>query len=134
VMPSQTKAGSMHLTELSTEELRDAGNALETLIDLREWLPPGDMFLERVSKLRDDIRELLALPAAPRVSCGAERKMLADMKDADVDRLVKALNTLMSRFEDCIEDAELWRHLATVLSALGFELVERTMKEGARAS
>jgi hypothetical protein len=122
------------LTELSTEDLRDAGVAVETVIEFRDYLPPDRALLERAGKLRDDIRELLALPEAPRVSRSPERRMLRDMADADLDRLVKAVHTLLSRFEDYVEDAGMSRHLATVLSALGFELVARTMAEEAKAS
>jgi hypothetical protein len=117
------------LTGLSTGELRDVGDAAETLIDLSDYLPPGDALVSRAGKLRDSIRELLEMPPLEHVSRGGERKMLATMEDADLDRLVKAVNTLLGRFKGYTEEAELDGLLDTVLSALGFELVSRTMME-----
>ena len=53
------------LPELSTANLRNAGDAIETLIEFRDYLPPGGMMLMQAGQFRDQIRALLALPAGP---------------------------------------------------------------------
>ena len=99
------------LTELSTAQLRDAGDAVETLIDFRGYLLPGGMLLMLAGKFRDDIRELLGMPPLERVSRGQERKKYDSMKDAEVDRLGKAVAILNSVFAPYMDDADEWQYM-----------------------
>jgi hypothetical protein len=122
------------LTELSTADLRDAGDAVETLIDFRDYLPPGGMLLMLAGKFRDDVRELLRMPPVGRVSRSRERKHFKSMEDADLDRLGKAVAILNSRFSPCMDDPELARLIGSVLGELAFEKAARRVLEEAKAS
>lgn len=122
------------LTELSTAQLRDAGDAVETLIDFRGYLLPGGMLLMLAGKFRDDIRELLGMPPLERVSRGQERKKYDSMKDAEVDRLGKAVAILNSVFAPYMDDAELVRLIRNVLAEVAFEKAGRRVLEEAKAS
>lgn len=122
------------LTELSTAGLRDAGDAVETVIEFRDYLPPGGMLLMLAGKFRDDIRELLGMPALGRVSRGQERTKYDSMKDAEVDRLGKAVAILNSVFAPYMDDPELVRLIRNVLAEVAFEKAGRRVLEEAKAS
>jgi hypothetical protein len=122
------------LTELSTAELREAGDAAETLIEFAEYLPPGGMLLMLAGKFRDEIRELLRMPPLARVSRGLGRKALDGLENAELYRLTKAVNTLLGHFEPYLQDPEMVRLLATVLDGIGIEFVAQPLAERAEAS
>ena len=79
------------LTELSIDDLRHGEDAVETLIEFRDYLPPGDALLALALTFRDDIRELLGMPVLPRVSRSPGRKPIDGLEDADLGRLNRAL-------------------------------------------
>jgi hypothetical protein len=62
------------LTELPKADLRAAGDAIETLIEFRAYLPPAGPLVMLAGKFRDDIRDALGyrhqsvLTAARRLS------------------------------------------------------------------
>ena len=122
------------LTELSTAELRDAGDAAETLIEFAEYLPPGGMLLMLAGKFRDDIRELLRMPPLARVSRGLGRKTVDGLENAELGRLTKAVNTLLGHFEPHLQDPEMVRLLGTVLDGSGSNLSHSPLAERAVAS
>ncbi len=122
------------LTELSTAELRDAGDAAETLIEFAEYLPPSGMLLVLAGKFRDDIRKLLGMPPLARVSRGLGRKTLDGLKNAELGRLTKAVNTLTGHFVPYLKDPEMVRLLGTVLDGIGIELAAQPLVERAEAS
>ena len=121
------------LTELPTAELRDAGDATETLIEFRDYLPHGGMLLMLAGRFRDDIRELLGMPSLGRVTRSQERKKYDSMKDADLDRLGKAAAILNSRFAGYMDDPELARLIGNVLAEVAFENAGRLVHEEAKA-
>jgi hypothetical protein len=122
------------ITELSTAELRDAGDAVETLIAFRDYLPPGGMLLMLAGKWRDDIRELLGMPPLERVSRGAERESLKALADAELDRLAGAVILLTDAFTRYMDDPELPRHLTDLLAVIVFERRARVGAEEAKVS
>ena len=122
------------LTELSTAGLRDAGDAVETVIEFRDYLPPGGMLLMLAGRWRDDIRELLKVPPLERVSRSPERKKFDDLKAAELDRLFEAVLMLNGRFTGYMDDPELVRRLADVLAQVGSARVARVILEEAKAS
>jgi hypothetical protein len=121
------------LTELSIDDLRHAGDAVETLIEFRDYLPPCDTLLTLAMSFRDDIRELLAMPSLDRVARGPERKPLDGLEDADLGRLSRALVILSPEFADYLTSPEMISHLAAVFSEVCV-VVARRMTEGAKAS
>ena len=123
---------SSPLTELSTAELRDAGDAIETLIDFRDYLPLGGSLLTLAAKFRDDIRSLLDMEPLEGVSREPGRKNYKDMGDVDLDRLIKAVVVLHSLFPHCMAFELRWR-LATVVGEVAFEKVTRIVFEAAQA-
>lgn len=122
------------LPELSTANLRNAGDAIETLIEFRDYLPPGGMMLMQAGQFRDQIRALLALPAAPRVSRGPERKTLDTLEDAELERLFGAVFLLVGGLTGYMDNPELPRHLTNVFRAIIFEREARVIAEEVKAS
>jgi hypothetical protein len=122
------------LTELSLQDLRDAGAAIETLIEFRDYLPPGEQLLTLARRKRTDIRELLGMPPAPHSGRGHERKPLAELKDADLIRLGDAAAALYCRFADYMDDPDSVRHLRRVLGEATVESSARVADPKARAS
>ena len=120
------------LTELSRDDLRVVLAAVETLIEFRDYLPPGGMLLMLAGRFRDDIRELLGMATLGRVSRGPERKMLSAMDDADLARLSRAVVVLHPEYEDYIDDPEMVRLLAAVFGEVTVTVAGRMT--GAKAS
>lgn len=122
------------LTELPTDNLRIAGDAIETVIEFRDYLPPGGMLVMLAGRWRDDIRELLSVPPLDRVSCGPDRKKLSAMEDADLYRLAEAVILLVGAFTGSMDDPELPRQLNDLLSTIVLARNARAGVEDARAS
>jgi hypothetical protein len=122
------------ITQLSTDSLREAGDAIETVIEFRGYLPQGGMLLMLAGKWRDDIRELLGMPTLDRVSRGPERKKLDTMGEADLYRLAEAVIVLVGAFKGSMDDPELPRQLTDVLGMITLERRARAGAEEARAS
>jgi hypothetical protein len=113
------------LTDLSLGELRQMGDAVETLIEFRDYLPRGGMLLMLAGKFRDHIRELLGMPSLGRLSRGPERKALTGLADADLVRLSKALVVLCPECASYVDDPEMNRLLAEA-----FDEVTVTIADG----
>jgi len=122
------------LTELSRDDLRVVLAAVETLIEFRDYLPPGGMLLMLAGRFRDDIRELLGLPLLGRVSRGPERKALNDLEDADLARLSRAVVVLYPEYEAYIDDPEMIRLLARVFSEVAVVIARRATTEEVKVS
>jgi hypothetical protein len=121
------------LTELSLDDLRHAGDAVETLIEFRDYLPPGRRLLTLALAFRDDIRQLLAMPTLERVSRSPEHRPLDGLEDVDLTRLSKALVILSPEFADYLTNPEMISRLAAVFGEVTV-VVARRMTEGAKAS
>lgn len=137
VEPMRTKARSMRSsTELPMSDLRDAGDAIETVIELADYLPPGGMMLMLASRLRNDIREALKMPTLGRVKRGPARKPLDDLKTEDLERLHKAVGLLVGRCRQLIDDPELVALLSKLgdLTSTALERVRLKELEGAKVS
>ena len=119
------------ITELPTADLRAAGDAIETLIDLRAYLPPSGMLIMLAGKLRDDIRDMLRVrPLAGQR--GPEVKLLGDLEDTDLDRLDKAVGVLLGRFTRFMDDPEMQPLLTALQARLAVELFARAQAKAAR--
>ena len=122
------------LTELSTAGLRDAGDAVETVIEFRDYLPADGMLLMLAGRWRDDIRELLGMPPLGPVKRGPKIKAIEGITDSDLDRLFEAALMLNGRFTGYMDDPELVRRLSDVLAQVGSARVARVIPEEAKAS
>jgi hypothetical protein len=106
------------LTELSIDDLRTAGDAIETVIEFRENLPPGELLVMLAERFRDDIREVLKMKPPERAHCGQEIKALADLEAGALDRLTQAVDVLLGRFARFMEDPELTVQLGSLRGML----------------
>jgi hypothetical protein len=122
------------ITQLSTDSLREAGDAIETVIEFRDYLPQGGMLLMLAGKWRDDIRELLGMTTLDRVSRRPDRQKLDGLEDGDLDRLAGAVILLVGAFKCHMDDPELPRQLTDVLGMITLERRARAGTEEARAS
>jgi hypothetical protein len=122
------------LSDLPMDHLRAAGDAIETVLDFRACLPTDGMLIMLAGRWRDDIREELGVPPLNPASRGPERKRLDDLEDADLDRLFEAVLILNGRFTGYMDDPELLKCLADVLSRVGFARAARIVAAEAKAS
>ena len=122
------------ITQLSTDSLREAGDAIETVIEFRDYLPQGGMLLMLAGKWRDDIREQLGVPGLDRVSRGPDHKKLSAMEDADLYRLEEAVILLVGAFTRYMDDPELPRQLKDLLGSIAFARNTRKGAEEAKVS
>ena len=122
------------ITQLSTDKLRIAGDSIETVIEFRDYLPPGGTLVMLAGRWRDVIRELLSVPALDRVSRGPDHKKLSAMEDADLYRLAEAVILLVGAFTGSMDDPELPRQLTDLLGSIVFARNARGGVEEAKAS
>jgi hypothetical protein len=122
------------IADLSTDELRVAGDAVETVIDLRAYLPTDGTLIMLAGRLRDDIREEPGVPPMKPAGRGPESKQLDDLGDEELDRLATAVTTLVSRFRSFIDDPELAKQLNDLHARLCIRLYARATAEEAKAS
>jgi hypothetical protein len=122
------------IADLSKDDLRVAGDAIETVIEFRAYLPTDGMLIMLAGKYRDDIRELLGMPLLEPVSHEPECKKLEALKGADLDRLFEAVLILNGRFTGYMDDPELPRCLADVLARVGYARAARIVAAEAKAS
>jgi hypothetical protein len=115
-----------YLTDLPITDLRVAGDAAETLIDFRAYLPPEGMLVMLTGKFRDDIRDALGMKRLEPAYRGSEIRPLGSLTSAAFDRLAKAAGVLLGRFTPFIDDPE----LITLLSGLHEMLRIQTAKRG----
>lgn len=116
-------------TELSTDELLEVGGAIETLIDFRDYLPPGGRLLIEMEQLRDNLRDLQQMPPSGRVHREPVRKPLNGLKDAQLSHLVDAVLILVGEFPGCIGSPDTLRHLIDVLGSIALERQARAIAE-----
>ncbi len=123
------------LAELSTDQLRVAGDAIEAVIDHRAYLPADGMLVMLAGRFRDDIREALEVKHLGRADRGTERKPLEELGYEELTRLAAAVSSLVGRFRPFMDDPELVRLLDDLHSRLALFSFERanTARE-ARAS
>ncbi len=115
-----------HLTDLPIADLRVAGDAVETLIDFRAYLPPEGMLIMLAGKFRDDIRDALGMKRLEPAYRGGEIRSLGSLTTVALDQLAKAAGVLLGRFTPFIDDPE----LITLLSGLHETLRIQTSKRG----
>ena len=77
--------------DLPITDLRLAGDTIETVIDLRAYLPPDEKLVMFAGTFRDDIRELLGVPELAAAKRGADVKPLDEMSDEDFGNLFAAV-------------------------------------------
>jgi hypothetical protein len=111
--------------ELSIDDLRVAGDAIETLIDLRTYLPADGKLVMLAGRFRDDIREELGVPPLERPDRSSESKRLDELEDEDLDKLAYAVGALVSEFRKVMDDPELVRRLGDLNAALRLLLFQR---------
>lgn len=95
------------LSELPITDLRTAGDAIETLIEFRAYLPQEEVKARVCGRFRDDIRELLGLPVPERAERGDEEKFLPELDGAGFDRLLHSVGILVGQFTPFMDDPEL---------------------------
>ena len=122
------------IAELSTDDLRVAGDTIETVIDLRAYLPTDRTLIMLAGRFRDDIREELGVPPLEPACRGLERKRLDDLSDEELDKLAKAVTALVGRFRVFIDDPELATQLGDLNARLCIRLYARATAEEARVS
>jgi hypothetical protein len=113
------------ITELPIDDLRVAGDAIETLIDLRAYLPADGKLLMLAGRFRDDIREVLGMPSLERPERGSKSKRLDELEDEDLDKLAYAVGSLVSEFRKVMDDPDLVRRLGNLNAALRLLLFQR---------
>ncbi len=87
--------------------LRAAGDATETLIEFRDYLPPGELLVMLAGKFRDDIRPL------------------DELASEEFGRLVTAVGILVGRFTPFMGDPELITLLGGLRETLRAQSAER---------
>jgi hypothetical protein len=122
------------IAELSTDELRLAGDAIETVIDLRAYLPPDGTLIMLAERFRDDIRELLGVPVLKPANRDPERNQLNDLADEELDRMAEAVTALVGRFRPFIDDPELVKQLSDLHARVCVRLYARATAEEVKAS
>jgi hypothetical protein len=122
------------IAELSKDQLRVAGDAIESVIDLRAYLPTDGTLIMLAGRFRDDVREELGVPPLDPAGRGPERKQLDDLGDEQLDRLATAVTTLVGRFRPFIDDPELAKQLSDLHARLSVRLYARATAEEAKAS
>lgn len=123
------------LAELPIDDLRTAGDAIETVIEFRDYLPPAEMLVMLAGRFRDDIREMLAVPRLEPASRGTEVRSLDELENAELYRAAKAVGVLTGRFTPFMDDPELIALLSGLDALFRTHVADRTRpREGARAS
>jgi hypothetical protein len=118
------------LTELPEDELKEALDALDTLMKFKRCLPrpvPGrGLLVMLVSRFRDDVREALGMEPERYSGRGEEIDSLDELTSAELDSLAGAVATLLEeRFANLMDDPELPRKLREFDSGLAAQKQER---------
>ena len=116
-------------TEVRPEELREAHDAADTLINerFRSYLP-GRMLPMLLGKFRDDVAESLGmdLPPLPRRSGPVKVVKLDDLPSSELGTLSGAVLVLVTRFTALMDDPLLPELLREFRDALVIEKADRT--------
>jgi hypothetical protein len=113
--------------DLPITDLRLVGDTIETVIDLRAYLPPDKDLVIFAGSFRDDIRELLGMPELAAVRRGIEVEPLSEMSDEDFGKLLAAVAVLLDQFTKWMDDPE----LVVLLKALHDLLTVEEARRGA---
>ena len=115
-------------TEMTTDELRVAHDAAETLASerFRSYLP-GRMLPMLAGKFRDDMAEALGmqLPPLPRRTGPFTPSKLDDLTSGELDQLSGAVLILVTRFTALMDDPLLPKLLREFRDALVIEKADR---------
>jgi hypothetical protein len=115
-------------TEMTTDELREAHDAADTLVSerLRSYLP-GRMLPMLLGKFRDDLAEALGvpLPELPNRSGSVKVVKLDDLTSSELDMLSGAVLVLVTRFTTLMDDPLLPKLLRDLRDALVIEKADR---------
>ena len=106
-------------------DLRLAGDAVETLIEFRAYLPPDEKLVMFAGTFRDDIRELLGMPELAVAKRGAEVEPLSEMPNEDFTNLFQSVAVLIGKFTTWMDDPELVILLKTLHDLLRMEETRR---------
>jgi hypothetical protein len=129
-------------TEVRPEELREAHDAADTLINerFRSYLP-GRMLPLLLGKFRDDVAEALGmeLPPLPRRPGPVKVAKLDDLTSSELGTLSDSVLALLTRFTALMDDPLLPKLLREFQDALVIEQADRAriadeLKGKARAS
>lgn len=66
---------------IDIDDIRAAGEAIETLVELRGYLPPSGDLMVLAGRLRDDVRELLGMPWLGRLPRAVDCGPLGELDD-----------------------------------------------------
>jgi hypothetical protein len=114
------------ITEMTTDELRVARDAAETLMRFKAYLPPGGLLLLLVSKFRDDAGSLLGTEREPLPRRGRERRSLDELTSVELDTVAGAAGILLQdRFTSAMGDPALPRLLREFCDGLDGQKAER---------
>jgi hypothetical protein len=123
----------MHRAEITSDELREAHRAADTLISekFRGYLP-GRMLPMLLGRFRDDVAEALGmeLPALPRRSGPVRVVRLDDLTSAELDVLSGSVLALVTRFTTLMDDPLLPELLCRFRDALVVEKADRARIAG----
>jgi hypothetical protein len=111
--------------DLPITDLRLAGDAVETLIEFRAYLPPDEKLVMFAGTFRDDIRELLGMPELAVAKRGAEVEPLSEMPNEDFTNLFQSVAVLIGKFTTWMDDPELVILLKTLHDLLRTEETRR---------
>lgn len=106
-------------------DLRDAGDAIENLIDLRDYLPPGESLIRPAGYFRDHIRKQLDLPVLAPPERGSTVTPLSDMCEENFGRLRAGVALLLGRFARWMDAPELVTGLSALNETLRAEALRR---------
>lgn len=114
------------ITEMTSDELREAHRAADALIRFRAYLPPGGLLVLLTGKFRDDIADVMEMELEPPAYRGRERRSLDELTSVELDTVAGAVAILLDRFEPFMDDPELVSLLAELRASLDTQKAERT--------
>jgi hypothetical protein len=83
------------LTELPEEDLKMALEAVDALMRHRAFMPRGGLLLMMLSRLRDDIREILGIPTERAPERGKKHRTLDEMTTTELATVSGAVAALL---------------------------------------
>jgi hypothetical protein len=111
--------------DLPMNDLRLAGDTIETVIDRRAYLPPDEKLVMFAGSFRDDIRELLGMPDLGAARRGAEVEPLSEMSEEDFGNLRQAVAVLLGQFTKWMDDPDLVTLLKVLHELLAIDEARR---------
>ena len=111
--------------DLPMNDLRLAGDTIETVIDRRAYLPPDAKLVMFAGSFRDDIRELLGMPDLGAARRGAEVEPLSEVSEEDFGNLRQAVAVLLGQFTKWMDDPDLVTLLKVLHELLAIDEARR---------